>query len=122
MPDFGLSQILPLNEDDDDETTSQPKVVSATFTDPYILVIRDDSSVLVLTIDERGEIDDTTKEVKGQWLSGSLYEDSNDILRLEFPEDSDEEAGNVLMFLLSSAGGLQVRPALMLLSYSIKEA
>lgn len=108
MPDFGLSQILPLNDDDEDENTPQPKVVSANFTDPYILVIRDDSSALVLTVDERGEIDDTTKEVKGQWLSGSLYEDSNDILRLEFPEDSDEEAGNVLMFLLSSAGGLQV--------------
>ena len=41
-------------------------------------------------------------------MSGSLYEDPNDALRLEFPEDSDDEASNVLMFLLSTAGGLQV--------------
>ena len=60
-------------------------------------------------MDERGEIDEATRDVAGQWSSGSLYEDSNDILRLEFPEDSEDEAGNVLMFLLSTAGGLKVR-------------
>ena len=83
-------------------------MVSASFADPYILVIRDDESAVVLTADERGEIDEENKAVAGQWLSGSLYEDSNDNLRLEFPDDSEEEAGNVLMFLLSAAGGLQV--------------
>jgi len=83
--------------------------VSASFTDPYVLVIRDDFSAVLLTTDERGEVDDTTKVVEGHWSSGSLYEDSSDVLRLEYPEDSDEEAGNVLMFLLSTAGGLQVR-------------
>ena len=41
-------------------------------------------------------------------MSGSLYEDSSDVLRLEFPEESEDEAGNVLMFLLSAKGGLQV--------------
>ena len=63
----------------------------------------------MLTVDERGEIDEATRDVTGQWLSGSLYEDSNDVLRLEFPDDSEDEAGNVLMFLLSAAGGLKVR-------------
>ncbi len=109
VSDFGLSQILPLNEDDD-RSTSQPKIISASFTDPHVLVLRDDFSAIVLTTDERGEIDDTIKQVEGSWLSGSLYEDSNDILRLDYPEESDEDAGNVLMFLLSTAGGLQVRP------------
>lgn len=108
---------MPLDEDED-ENTSQPKVISASFTDPYVLAIRDDSSAVILTSDERGEFDDTIKEVKGQWLSGSLYEDSNDVLRLEYPEDSDEEAGNVLMFLLSTAGGLQVRQILLRMDQS----
>lgn len=72
-------------------------------------MIRDDLSAVVLTADERGEFDETNREVTGQWLSGSLYEDSNDVLRLEYPDDSEDEAGNVLMFLLSVAGGLQVR-------------
>ena len=83
-------------------------MVSASFVDPFILVIRDNSSAVVLTVDERGEIDEATREVPGQWRSGSLYEDSNDILRLEYLDDSDDEAGNVLLFLLSDAGGLQV--------------
>lgn len=76
---------------------------------------------MVLTTDERGEIDDTTKQVEGHWLSGSLYEDSNDILRLEYPEESDEEAGNVLMFLLSAAGGLQVRLGFICVLYSFAD-
>lgn len=63
----------------------------------------------MLTADERGEFDEENREVQGQWLSGSLYEDSNDNLRLEYPDDSEDEAGNVLMFLISAAGGLQVR-------------
>ena len=83
--------------------------MSASFADPYILVIRDDLSALVLIADERGEIDEVNRDVAGQWLSGSLYEDSNDVLRLEYPDDSDDEAGNVLLFLLSAAGGLKVR-------------
>ena len=83
-------------------------MVSASFADPFILVIRDDSSAVVLTVDERGEIDEANREVPGRWRSGSLYEDSNDILRLEYLDDSDDEAGNVLLFLLSDAGGLQV--------------
>lgn len=72
---------------------------------------------MVLVIDERGEIDEATRGEalkEGLWRSGSLYEDSNDVLRLEYPEESEEEAGNVLMFLLSAAGGLQVRLILLL--------
>ena len=74
-------------------------------------MIRDDASATVLTTDDRGEIDEAThgEALKsGKWVSGSLYEDSNDILRIEYPEDSEDEAGNVLMFLLNEAGGLQV--------------
>ncbi|KAL6715947.1 mRNA cleavage and polyadenylation factor subunit [Lecanora helva] len=105
--DFGLAQIQPLTEPDED--TTQPEVVSASFADPYILVIRDDQSAVVLTADDRGEFEEENRTVAGQWLSGSLYEDSNDNLRVEYPDDSDEESGNVLMFLLSVAGGLQLR-------------
>lgn len=64
---------------------------------------------MLLTVDERGEVDEDNRDIPGQWRSGSLYEDSNDVLRLEFPDDSEDEAGNVLMFLLSATGGLQVR-------------
>ena len=67
---------------------------------------------MVLTEDVDGDLEVLTGGEgfkAGKWLSGSLYEDSYDALRIEFPEDSDDEAGNVLMFLLGAKGGLQVR-------------
>ena len=97
----------------DDESDAEPaKVVSASFADPYVLLIRDDLSAILLTEDESGDIDEVARGEafrRGKWLSGSLFEDSNDILRLEYPEESDDEAGNVLLFLLTAIGGLQVR-------------
>ena len=110
--DLGLAQIYPLA---DEESDAGPKVVSASFGDPYVLLVRDDSSAVVLTADESGDLDEVSQSnafKAGKWLSGSLYEDSNDILRLEYPEESEDEAGNVLMFLLTAKGGLQVRQML----------
>ncbi|KAF6229894.1 hypothetical protein HO133_004231 [Letharia lupina] len=106
--DLGLAQIYPLT---DEESDTGPKAISASFADPYVLLIRDDSSAVVLTADENGDLDEVSQSEAfkaGKWLSGSLYEDSNDILRLEYPEESEDEAGNVLMFLLNAKGGLQV--------------
>ena len=105
---FGLAQIFPMT---DDATGAEPKVVSADFSDPYVLLIRDDSSVMVLRADESGDLDEVEQGEamrEDKWVSGSLYEDSNDVLRLETGDDSEDEAGNVLMFLLSGGGGLQV--------------
>ena len=100
----------------DEESDAEPaKVVSASFADPYVLLIRDDFSAVLLTADESGDLDEVPRGEafrKGKWFSGSLFEDSNDVLRLEYPEDSDDEAGNVLLFLLSAVGGLQVRDIL----------
>ena len=74
---------------------------------------------MVLREDENGDLEEVTKGralKEGKWLSGSLYEDPNDVLRLEFPEESEDEAGNILLFLLSAVGGLQVRHTLHLWS------
>lgn len=112
ISDLGLAQIYPLT---DEESDTGPKVISATFADPYVLLIRDDSSAVVLTADENGDLDEVSQSEAfkaGKWLSGSLYEDSNDVLRLEYPEEGEDEAGNVLMFLLNARGGLQVRQML----------
>ena len=97
-----------------DETTgAEPKVMSASFTDTYVLLIRDDFSVLMLRAEEGGDLDELEQGNQlssVHWISGSLYEDSNDTFRLESDEndEDDEEDGNVLMFLLSDKGGLQV--------------
>ena len=108
----------------DDESDDEPaKVVSASFADPYVLLIRDDLSAVLLTEDGSGDLDEVARGEafrKGKWLSGSLFEDSNDVLRLEYPEDSDDEAGNVLLFLLSAIGGLQVREILNTITFLLK--
>jgi hypothetical protein len=95
----------------DDSTGAEPKVFSAAFADPYVLLVRDDLSIMILKADESGDLDEieqgeAIRETK--WLSGSLYEDANDVLRLESDDDNEEEAGNVLLFLLTSHGGLEV--------------
>src|SRR5436190_1070940 len=51
--DLGLAQIYPVwDEDASDERT----VLLASISDPYILIIRDDSSLLVLQADNKVEI------------------------------------------------------------------
>ena len=95
----------------DDTTGAEPKVSSASFADPYVLLLRDDTSILVLKADESGDLDEIEQAKASRkigWLSGSLYEDSNDVLRLETDDETEDEAGNVLMFLLNTQGGLEV--------------
>ncbi|KAL8824130.1 MAG: hypothetical protein Q9170_008244, partial [Blastenia crenularia] len=106
--DFGLAQIFPLS---DEGTDNDPKVVSASFADPYVLLILDDEKIMVLRADESGDLDQVeqgaTLEQKG-FEAGSLYEDSNDVFRLESEMEIEDDAGNVLMFLLTIGGGLQI--------------
>ncbi|KAL8986399.1 MAG: hypothetical protein Q9177_004194 [Variospora cf. flavescens] len=107
--DFGLAQILPLG--DDEETGAGPEIIRASFADPYVLLIRDDESIMVLRADEGGELDEVEQgdslERKG-FRAGCLYEDSNDIFRLESEVEIEDDTGNVLMFLLTVGGGLQI--------------
>ena len=97
-----------------DETTgAEPKAISASFTETYVLLVRDDFSVMILRAEEGGDLDELERGDSlntTHWISGSLYEDSNDNFRLESDENDvdDEDGGNVLMFLLSDKGGLQV--------------
>lgn len=102
--------MFPLLDETADADT-EPKAVRASFADPYILLLRDDSSVMVLGADESGDLDEIERGEtlqENKWLSGSLYDDANDTFCLEAQDDEDEEAGNVLMFLLSEAGSLNV--------------
>ncbi|KAL8822748.1 MAG: hypothetical protein Q9191_006522 [Dirinaria sp. TL-2023a] len=106
---FGLAQIFPLSEESAD---AEPKAIKASFVDPYVLIIRDDLSLVVLNADESGDLDEVERGEalqQNEWVSGSLYDDSSDAFRLETDDsDEDEEVGNVLLFLLNFAGGLYV--------------
>jgi len=71
--DLSLSQIIPMS---DDETDAELNIVHASFSDPYMLVLRDDSSVMVLQADKSGDmepLDNTDPITERKWLSGCLY-------------------------------------------------
>ena len=64
----------------DDSSDADLKVVSASFADPYLFIRRDDSSIMILKADERGEIDELDKGemiFNSQWVSGCLYRSTN---------------------------------------------
>jgi cleavage and polyadenylation specificity factor subunit 1 len=96
----------------DEETGAEPRVVNASIADPYLMLVRDDSSVCVVKIDKNLELEEIDKEdatlQSTKWLTGCLYEDTTGIFA-EVPTDKGAKSGeNVFMFLLSSSGALHV--------------
>lgn len=106
--DFGLAQIYPMT---DDLTGAEPKVVSTSFADPYMLVVRDDASIMVLEVDDSGDLDEVERGdilLATKWLTGSLYKDSKGTFSILQRDQSQPANTNVFLFLLGATGGLQV--------------
>ncbi len=98
---------MPLSEEDD-----PPTVLAASFAEPYVLLLRDDASAMILKVDEAGDfesLDNGETLARTRWMSGSLYDDIKDVFRLESEDEDQEDFSSVLMFLLSEDGGLEVR-------------
>ena len=96
----------------DDETGAEPRVLSASIADPFLLLIRDDSSVFIAQIDSSNELEELEKTDKvllsTKWVSGCLYTDKAGTFS-EQPTDKGAKPGeNILMFLLSATGALHV--------------
>ncbi|KAF1992573.1 protein CFT1 [Aulographum hederae CBS 113979] len=92
--DFSLAQILPMEDDNGDELA----ISSATFCDPYVLIIREDSSMSVLQVDSKGELEELDRGdgIKAcNWLSGCLYK----------PTSATQ---GMLACLLNADGGLHI--------------
>ncbi|KAI1872254.1 uncharacterized protein JN550_003973 [Neoarthrinium moseri] len=107
--DFGLSQILPML---DEETGLEPRVVNASIADPFLLLVRDDSSVCVMKIDKTLELEELEKEddtlLSTKWLTGCLYEDTTGIFANVQTDKGAKPGENIMMFLLSANGALHV--------------
>ena len=101
LSDLGLAQIYPLwDEDTSDERTA----VSASFADPYLAIIRDDSSLLLLQADVSGDIDevDVSEDIAAhKWLSCCLYRDRTGIFSTG-PHAEKPTQEDLCLFLLSS--------------------
>jgi cleavage and polyadenylation specificity factor subunit 1 len=96
----------------DEETGAEPRVVSGSIVDPYLLLVRDDSSVFVAQIDSNNELEEVEKIdeniVTTKWLAGCLYADTKGAFQ-PLQGDKGTEAGEkIMMFLLSASGALHV--------------
>ncbi|KAL1794582.1 hypothetical protein ACET3X_006398 [Alternaria dauci] len=91
--ELNMDQILPM---EDEESGNELAVINASFADPYLLILREDSSVKIFKATGDGELEDV--EATGlsgvQWLSASLFKSSS------FTE--------IFAFLLTPEGGLRV--------------
>lgn len=93
--ELDMEQILPM---EDEETGAELKVLAASFCDPYVLLIRNDSSVVVLEADKGGDIDEIARNgqaAEKKWVSGCMYK-------------SAETNDTPLICLLSVQGGLAI--------------
>jgi len=66
----------------DEETDNELKIKSSSFYDPYLLVIREDFSAVVLQVDANGELDEVEQgEVmsKTQWISGCIHKAAGEL-------------------------------------------
>lgn len=93
----------------DEETGAEPRVLHASISDPYLLLIRDDASVFIAQMNSDDELEEVEKPegvlASTKWISGCLFADATGI----FGEGKAESGhNNIFMFLLSNSGGLQV--------------
>lgn len=96
----------------DEDTDTEPKIVSASFADPYLLSVRDDSSIYVAQCGDDFELEEVERDedalVKTRWLTGCLYADSKGVFSSGQPIRKKDAVGDVFMFLLSANGALHV--------------
>ncbi len=95
----------------DELTGVEPKIVSTSFADPYVLIIRDDSSVMVLEADDSGDLDEVERGdilLASKWMSGSLYRDSKGTFSVLQTGPTQSGRTSVFLFLLGATGSLQV--------------
>lgn len=97
----------------DDDTGAEPKIVSASFADPFLLLVRDDASIFVAQCDDSNELEEIEREDDGllttKWLTGCLYTDTTNAFANVQSDKGIKHGENVMMFLLSAGGALHVR-------------
>lgn len=106
--DLGLAQILPMF---DEETGAEPKIISASFGDPYLLLVRDDASICIVKCDESNELEEMERGdvlLATKWLSGCLYKDTYGVFARSPANERPDASENTFMFLMSAEGGLHV--------------
>lgn len=85
--------------------------MSASFVDPFLVIIRDDSSILLLRIDESGDLDEVSLSESisnSKWSSACLYHDKQQVFGPPPSTPNASSKDNAVMFLLSEDRKLSV--------------
>jgi cleavage and polyadenylation specificity factor subunit 1 len=93
--EFSLEQIIPAA---DEITGVELKFIGASFCDPYVLLLRDDSSIIIFQATTSGELEELERGdgvLAANWLSASIYKSAS-------TEDK------TLFFGLTAEGALRV--------------
>lgn len=86
-------------------------MVSASFADPYVLTLKDDQSIFVISCDESGDLEEVERGTKlstQKWRSGCLYADKQGVLTHAARGSSTAVSQKIYMFLLREDYSLEV--------------
>lgn len=94
LSELALDQIIPM---EDEDTGAELQIINASFADPYLLVLRDDSTIKLFKANGGGEVEELDTEVLSsfKWLSACAFQSTT------IPEP--------LAFLLTPESALHVR-------------
>jgi cleavage and polyadenylation specificity factor subunit 1 len=96
----------------DEDTGAEPKIVSASFADPFLLLFRDDSSIFVAQCESNNDLEEIEREdnalLATKWLTGCLYTDFSGAFAPVNSDKGHNVGEDVMMFLLSAGGALHV--------------
>ncbi|OAP60335.1 hypothetical protein AYL99_05337 [Fonsecaea erecta] len=102
---FGLSQIFPVV---DEEEGQMARAVSATFAEPYLVLVKDDGNVTLLQADRAGELDEVevSSSLKDKSVrSASLYQDTSDFFQTSrFYQGAGGASRGPVLALLTAEG------------------
>ena len=82
----------------DEVTDEELKIISVSFCDPYVLILRHDSSITILEATDSGDLEELDRGdglLASQWLSGCVYKPAG-------------VGAKTLAFLLTAQGTLRV--------------
>lgn len=109
MLDFALAQIWLIV---DEENDAHAKAISASFADPYVVIVKDDHSILLLKADKNGELDEVdlgSHVSNDKHISASLYTDRQGIFVGQIRQGMPIQTQTLtILALLSPEGALSI--------------
>ncbi len=108
--DFGLSQIFPIMDEEEGQTA---RAIRASFVEPFIVLLKDDSTLTLLKADSKGELEecDLPESLSaGNFSSVWLYLDRPDFFQASRFQKSKSLDTNILLLLLTKDGIVSLLP------------